>query len=95
MKIIVTGGDGFCGWPTSLHLSNVGHDVLIIDNQSRRLIADTLKYDSLAKIHTLEKRLDKWHELTGHRISFQNLGLHCAPGSSAFSPVFHDVGRSR
>ena len=36
MKIIVLGGDGFCGWPTSLKLSKNGHDVLIIDNLSRR-----------------------------------------------------------
>ena len=26
-KIVVLGGDGFCGWPTSLHLSRRGHDV--------------------------------------------------------------------
>ena len=35
MKVIVFGGDGFCGWPTSLHLSNLGFEVLIIDNLSR------------------------------------------------------------
>ena len=27
MKIIVLGGDGFCGWPTALHLSNAGHEI--------------------------------------------------------------------
>jgi len=75
MKIIVTGGDGFCGWPTSLHLSNAGHDVLIIDNLSRRLIAKTLKYESLTKIHSLDERLEKWFELTGNRILFQNLDI--------------------
>jgi hypothetical protein len=26
-KIIVFGGDGFCGWPTALHLSDKGHEV--------------------------------------------------------------------
>ena len=26
-KILVLGGDGFCGWPTALHLSDKGHDV--------------------------------------------------------------------
>src|SRR5262249_60974464 len=25
MRVIVLGGDGFCGWPTSLHLSARGH----------------------------------------------------------------------
>ena len=37
-KIFVLGGDGFCEWPTSLYLSNQGHDVTIIDNLSRRKI---------------------------------------------------------
>ena len=36
MKIAVLGGDGFVGWPTVLHLSNLGHEVHIIDNLSRR-----------------------------------------------------------
>ena len=31
-KIFVLGGDGFCGWPTACHLSDKGHDVVIIDN---------------------------------------------------------------
>ena len=37
-KVLVLGGDGFCGWPTALHLSAAGHDVMIIDNLSRRKI---------------------------------------------------------
>lgn len=36
MKVLVWGGDGFCGWPTSLHLSALGHEVAIVDNLSRR-----------------------------------------------------------
>ena len=38
MKIIVLGGDGFCGWPTALHLSKQGNEVHIFDNLSRRKI---------------------------------------------------------
>ena len=37
MKVLVLGGDGFCGWPTSLHLSDKGHDVIVVDNLSRRI----------------------------------------------------------
>ena len=37
-KVFVLGGDGFCGWPTALRLSNEGYDVTIIDNLSRRKI---------------------------------------------------------
>lgn len=75
MKIIVTGGDGFCGWPTSLHLSNIGHNILIIDNLSRRSIAQTLKYDSLTHIRPIDERIEKWYELTGKKIKFRNLDL--------------------
>ena len=32
MKVLVLGGDGYCGWPTSLHLSGVGYEVAIVDN---------------------------------------------------------------
>lgn len=36
MKIIVVGGDGFCGWPTALYLSKQGHDISVLDNIIRR-----------------------------------------------------------
>ena len=38
MRILVLGGDGFCGWPTALHLSARGHEVAVVDNLSRRRI---------------------------------------------------------
>jgi len=36
MRILVIGGDGYCGWATALHLSACGHDVTILDNLVRR-----------------------------------------------------------
>lgn len=56
MKIAVVGGDGFCGWPTSLKLARAGHDVHIIDNMSRRKIEEELKSNSLTKIASLGER---------------------------------------
>lgn len=53
-KVIVLGGDGFCGWPTSLHLSDQGHDVVIVDNLSRRNIDTELGCDSLTPIQSPE-----------------------------------------
>ena len=55
-KIIVLGGDGFCGWPTSLYLSDRGHDVVIVDNMSRRKIDLDLGCDSLTPIQSPEVR---------------------------------------
>ena len=52
MRILVLGGDGFCGWPAALHLSQLGHDVDIVDNLSRRRIDEELGTDSLTPIRT-------------------------------------------
>lgn len=75
MKIIVIGGDGFCGWPTSLHLSNLGHDVMIIDNLIRRKIDIDLGVKSLTPISTIEQRLTAWKNVYGKEILFQNLDV--------------------
>jgi hypothetical protein len=53
-KVIVLGGDGFCGWPTSLYLSDQGHEVVIVDNLSRRNIDIELGCDSLTPIRSPE-----------------------------------------
>lgn len=72
MKAIVLGGDGFCGWPTSLHLSRRGHDVVIVDNLSRRKIDIELEIDSLTPIRPIGNRLTAWEELTGSSIRYFN-----------------------
>ncbi|MCP3030810.1 NAD-dependent epimerase/dehydratase family protein [Halobacillus sp. A1] len=68
MRIIVAGGDGFCGWPTALYLSKQGHDVSIVDNLARREIDEELHSNSVTPIATLEERVAKWKELTGKEI---------------------------
>jgi UDP-sulfoquinovose synthase len=50
MKILVLGGDGYCGWPTSLHLSDAGHEVVIVDNCVRRTIDHELGAQGLTPI---------------------------------------------
>jgi len=74
-KIIVLGGDGFCGWPTSLYLSEKGHDVVIVDNLSRRNIDNELGCESLTPIRSIEERCDAWEEVSGKRINFHNLDV--------------------
>ena len=72
MKIIILGGDGFCGWPNALYLSNRGHDVIIVDNLSRREIDLELEVESLTPIRPIGERLRVWKELTGNEIGFHN-----------------------
>ena len=74
-RIIVLGGDGFCGWPTSLRLSSDGYDVVIVDNLSRRKIDVELGCESLTPIKPLEQRLWRWQELSGKRIDYHALNI--------------------
>lgn len=67
-KIIVLGGDGFCGWPISLRLSSLGYDVTIIDDLSRRVIDVRLGCNSLTPIRSLDYRVLKWRQLTGNSL---------------------------
>jgi UDP-sulfoquinovose synthase len=69
-KIIVLGGDGFCGWPTSLYLSARGHEVIIVDNLSRRKIDIELEVESLTPIRPIGQRLAAWQEVSGESIRF-------------------------
>ncbi len=68
MRVLVAGGDGFCGWPTALYLSAQGHDVFIADNFSRRRWDEELGTESLTRISGLKTRVARWKELTGQEI---------------------------
>ncbi|MEM6311266.1 MAG: NAD-dependent epimerase/dehydratase family protein [Pseudomonadota bacterium] len=72
MKVIILGGDGFCGWPNALYLSKQGHDVIIVDNLSRRAIDLELEVESLTPIRPIGERIRVWKELTGKEIGFYN-----------------------
>src|SRR5579863_5907485 len=75
MKVLVLGGDGFCGWPTTLHLSDKGHDVIVVDNLSRREIDLELEVESLTPIRPMGERIRTWKELSGKDIGFVRLDL--------------------
>jgi UDP-sulfoquinovose synthase len=75
MRVLVLGGDGFCGWPTSLYLSDRGHDITIADNLSRRKIDIELEVDSLTPIRPIGERLRVWEQVSGKEIGFVNLDL--------------------
>jgi UDP-sulfoquinovose synthase len=75
LRILILGGDGFCGWPTSLHLSAQGHEVAIVDNLSRREIDIELEVDSLTPIKPIGTRLAAWQEITGREIAFHRFDV--------------------
>ena len=71
MKILVLGGDGYCGWPTSLHLSDAGHEVVIVDNCVRRQIDHELKAQSLTPIADPRQRVLAWQEVSGQTVEIE------------------------
>lgn len=75
MKIAVLGGDGFCGWPTALHLSEQGHEIHIIDNLSRRWIDTELGVQSLTPMDSIQERCRIWKQETGRVLHFHLLDL--------------------
>ena len=75
MRVLILGGDGFCGWPTALHLSAQGHEVAIVDNLSRRKIDIELECESLTPIRPMGERLRAWKEVSGHDIAFHDIDV--------------------
>ena len=72
MKVIVLGGDGFCGWPCAVNLAEQNHDVIIVDNLSRRKIDIDLEVESLTPIASITERLSAWEETGGKPMRFLN-----------------------
>jgi UDP-sulfoquinovose synthase len=65
MRIMVLGGDGYCGWATALYLSAKGHSVAIVDNFVRRQWDHELGAQTLTPILPLSDRLRTWTRVTG------------------------------
>ena len=75
MKVIVLGGDGFCGWPCAVNLAEQNHDVIIVDNLSRRKIDIDLEVESLTPIASITERLSAWEEIGGKPMRFINMDI--------------------
>ncbi len=75
VKVLVLGGDGFCGWPCAVNLADGGHDVVVVDNLSRRKIDIDLEVESLTPISSIGERLRVWEEVGGKPMRFINLDI--------------------
>ncbi|KAK1294962.1 hypothetical protein QJS10_CPA16g01261 [Acorus calamus] len=56
-RVMIIGGDGYCGWATALHLSNRNYEVCIVDSLIRRLFDHQLGLDSLTPIASIHDRI--------------------------------------
>jgi UDP-sulfoquinovose synthase len=67
-KILVIGGDGYCGWATALYLSSKGYEVAILDSLVRRHWDLELCVETLTPIAPIQARIQRWKDLTGKTI---------------------------
>lgn len=73
--VFVLGGDGFCGWPTTLHLSHLGYEVHVLDNLARRKADVELEVESLTPIVSISRRLETWTRETNRVIAYHAIDL--------------------
>ena len=75
MRILILGGDGYLGWPTAMYLSNRGYEVLIVDDYSRKKIANDTNSQALIEGENMYERCEIFHHFYGKRIKFKEQDL--------------------
>ena len=75
MQIVVLGADGYLGWPTCLHLSARGHDVVAVDSLVRRRWDRICGTHSLVPLATMDRRVARWAAESGRRIGWERLDV--------------------
>ena len=62
MKIMILGGDGYLGWPTACYLSKRGHQILSVDNFSKRKIENENGINSILSNLTIQDKINNWNK---------------------------------
>lgn len=71
MRILIFGGDGYLGWPTAMHFSDRGDEVMVVDNFAKRRWELEEGIEPLLPIPTLHARVKRWKEVTGRNIQLK------------------------
>lgn len=74
-KILVCGGDGYLGWPTSMHFAALGHEVMSVDNYLRRDLCRNTDSEPLFAVPSLPERARLFEEKTGSRVNVEIVDL--------------------
>lgn len=68
MRVLILGGDGYLGWPTAMAFAAKGHQVHVIDNYLRRLIALQTQSEALIPNPNLVERAAIFKAVSGFDI---------------------------
>ena len=71
MRILILGGDGYLGWPTAMHFSQKGDEVMVVDNFDKRRQELEDGIEPLEPIPTLHRRVALWKEVTNRDIAIR------------------------
>lgn len=71
MKILILGGDGYLGWPTSMFFSNRRHEVCAVDNFVKRKIEIEFGVHPLSEIKNLHQRVKAWNAKSKKKIIYK------------------------
>ena len=100
MKILILGADGYLGWAMAASLSEDNHELILVDNYSKRKYMKELKRSPLCKMPLVTtrlkilKRLNKnisFYELINELVVDENLvtlNITAPTGTSPFSSAF-------
>lgn len=69
MRVLILGGDGYLGWPTAMDFAAAGHEVWVVDNYLRRIIAEATDSEALLPTPSLSQRSRVFRGETGHDIT--------------------------
>lgn len=71
MRVLILGGDGYLGWPTAMHFSARGDEVVVVDNFAKRRWELEEGIEPLLPVPTLHSRVKRWKEVSGRDIQLK------------------------
>ena len=75
MRILILGGDGYLGWPTTMHFASAGHEVLTVDNHLHRTIAAETSSEPLIETPYLDEKCRVFNGLYNKNIKYKIVDL--------------------
>ena len=70
LRVLITGIDGYLGWPLAINLQGHGHTVAGVDSLVRRETVNEMGSISAIPIKSIEERLEAFQDLTGSALQF-------------------------